>query len=213
MRVALVALLLALAAASPAMARPDTVRATASKKKAPKLTCKRAKQLHVRKLSRQMRKRVLAKRKRCAKAKKKAPAGAPSPPPGTSAPGGAPTPAAAPTPTATPDPGGGDTVPPLPPDNPHALQVISGEYFLNLSKGQVSAGDVRVEFNNAFAEDPHDLHLVSPDGQTDYAFGELQSGEISARTVDLSKGSWSLFCSLPEHAQRGMKATLKVVAG
>jgi plastocyanin len=209
MRIALAACLAVLVAAAPALARPD-VSATVAMKKAPKLTCKRAKHLHVKKLGKRMRKRVLAKRRSCAKAHH-APSGTTAPAPAAPT-GGAPTPAA-PTATATPDPGGGDTVPPLPPDNPHALQVVSGEYFLNLSKGQVSAGDVRVEFNNAFAEDPHDLHLVSPDGQTDYAFGELQSGEISARTVDLSKGSWSLFCSLPEHAQRGMKATLKVVSG
>jgi plastocyanin len=109
---------------------------------------------------------------------------------------------------------GGDPTAPLPPSNPHALQVVSGEYFLQLSKSTVSAGDVRVEFNNAFAEDPHDLHLVREDGTgSSYAFGELQSGEVEAKTLDLDAGRWTLFCALPEHATRGMRATLRVASG
>ena len=40
------------------------------------------------------------------------------------------------------------------------IQVLSGEFFLQLSKPEVHAGNVRVEFNNSSAEDPHDLHLV-----------------------------------------------------
>ena len=73
---------------------------------------------------------------------------------GTTAPG---TTAPAPTPAPTEDPG--PRVPVLPPSNPRALQVISGEFFLTLSKAEVLSGNVRVEFNNAYAEDPHDLHL------------------------------------------------------
>jgi hypothetical protein len=200
-RWALLVLALWLCAVAPAAARPDPVATTSmvAKKKAKPCTRK-----HGHKLTKKQRRRCLKARKKKAAAKTPAAAPVPTAPTGPAAP-------APGTPTPTPDPG--DTVPPLPPSNPHALQVISGEYFLNLSKGQVDAGDVRVEFNNAFAEDPHDLHLVSPDGQTDYAFGELRSGEIEAKTLDLSKGAWQLFCALPEHAKRGMTATLKVVAG
>jgi plastocyanin len=137
---------------------------------------------------------------------------APAPAPGEQrGPGGTTSPPA----PAPPDPApGGDPTAPLPPSNPHALQVVSGEYFLQLSKSTVSAGDVRVEFNNAFAEDPHDLHLVREDGTgSSYAFGELQSGEVEAKTLDLDAGRWTLFCALPEHATRGMRATLRVAGG
>lgn len=170
-----------------------------------KLTCKQAKRTHVRKLSRRERKRVLAVRRRCAKAKRKA---ATAPAPGTtpsSPPAGGPAPG-----TSTPDDPGDYTAPP-PDDNPRALQVVSGEFYLNLSKGTVLSGPVRVEFNNAFAEDPHDLHLVRQDGTgPSYAFGTLKAGGIEARTLDLSSGSWQLFCALPEHASRGMTARLNV---
>jgi hypothetical protein len=206
--VVLVLLTALLLAAPAAEARPDGVATAATAKKRKKLTCARAKRMHVRKLSRRERKRVLAVRRRCAKAKRKV-AAAPAPgstPSSPSSGGGAPAPGATPTPS---DPGG-YTVPP-PDDNPHALQVVSGEFYLNLAKGTVLSGPVRVEFNNAFAEDPHDLHLVREDGTgPSYAFGTLKAGGIEARTLDLSAGSWQLFCALAEHASRGMTARLKV---
>ena len=98
--------------------------------------------------------------------------------------------------------------------NPFAVQVRSGEFFLQLSKPEVHAGNVRVEFNNRTAEDPHDLHLFREDGTgASYAFGELQSGEVEAKTLKLNAGTWRLLCALPEHAERGMSVKLRVVAG
>jgi hypothetical protein len=75
----------------------------------------------------------------------------------------------------------------------------------------VLAGDVRVELNNKFAEDPHDLELAH--GSDVSGFDELPAGQIQAKTFRLDAGSWTLFCALPEHAQRGMKATLTVASG
>ena len=160
-------------------------------------------------------KRAQRKRKRCAKVRRrvvkpKAPAGIPGAPaptqPGAAASPGAPAPSA-------PAPGGGPTTP-LPPSNPFAVQVRSGEFYLQLSKPEVHAGNVRVEFNNSTAEDPHDLHLIRSDGTgASYAFGELQSGEVEAKTVALNAGSWRLFCGLPAHAERGMSANLRVAGG
>jgi hypothetical protein len=201
-RGAVLVLLTALLLAAPAAeARPASV---AMVKK--KLTCKRAKHMHVRKLGRRERKRVLAVRRRCAKAKRKAASAPGTSPSAPSAGGGTNTP-----PPDTPTPDDPDYTAPPPDDNPHALQVVSGEFYLNLSKGSVLSGPVRVEFNNAFAEDPHDLHLVRQDGTgPSYAFGTLKAGGIEARTLDLSAGSWQLFCALPEHASRGMTARLTV---
>jgi hypothetical protein len=197
-RGSLLILLAALLLAAPAV--------DAMPRHAKKLTCARAERLHVRKLSRHERKRVLAVRRQCAKAKRKAataPAGAPGSPSGS---GGT----TAPPPDA-PTPDDPDYTAPPPDDNPRALQVVSGEFYLNLSKGTVLSGPVRVEFNNAFAEDPHDLHLARQDGTgPSYAFGTLTAGAIEARTLDLSAGAWQLFCALPEHASRGMTARLTV---
>ena len=163
--------------------------------------------------------RAKRKAKRCARVRRrvvapKSPGGAPSAPggPGSTQPGA---PASEPAPGSTPPAEApGDTTAPLPPSNPYAVQVLSGEFFLQLSKPEVHAGNVRVEFNNSAAEDPHDLHLVRFDGTgNSYSFGELQSGEVEAKTLKLNTGSWRLFCALPEHAQRGMSAKLRVVTG
>jgi len=174
----------------------------AKPKVAKKHTCKAAKKKH----GKHKRKHKHCKKRRRA-TKPRAP--------GAAAPGGpaptAPAPTAPSTPTPVPTDPGGPTLPDDPADNPRALQVISGEYFLKLSKHRVLAGDVRVEFNNRFAEDPHDLKLSR--GSDLYGFDELPAGQVKAQTFHLSAGSWTLFCALPEHAQRGMKATLTVASG
>jgi plastocyanin len=143
-------------------------------------------------------------RKRCLRAHRKvarpAPA-APSAPSTPTAPG-------TPSPPSVPDDPGGPTLPDDPADNPRAVQVTSGEYFLKLSKHEVLAGDVRVEFNNTLAEDPHDLKLSH--GSDLYGFDELPAGQVEAQRFHLTAGTWQLFCALPEHATRGMTATLTV---
>ena len=69
----------------------------------------------------------------------------------------------------------------LPPiySNPYAVQVQGFEFGLQLSKAAVSAGDVRVEFNLARAEDPHNLWLVREDGTGTAA--QLRRGALGRR--------------------------------
>ncbi len=187
--------------------------ASAATKQAKKKQAKRA--AACRKLKRKARTSKVARRayrRRCVKKRKPA-----AKKPGTQAPAapqgdgpGSPGAPATPTPAPTEDPYG-PTVPDLPPSNPRALQVISGEFFLNLSKPEVLAGDVRVEFNNAYAEDPHDLKLMR--GTEVHGFDELAAGEVEAKTFDLNAGTWRLFCALDGHAERGMSANLRVSAG
>ena len=103
--------------------------------------------------------------------------------------------------------------PVLPPiySNPLAVQVQGFEFGLQLSKANVSAGDVRVEFNLARAEDPHNLWLVREDGAgTAHDFDEEPAGAVVARTLALTRGRWTLFCSLDGHEAAGMRATLTV---
>jgi hypothetical protein len=115
----------------------------------------------------------------------------------------------APTPTPTPTPSG--PVLPTIPTNPWAVQVQAFEFGLQLSKPAVSAGSVRVEFNLARAEDPHNLMLVRADGTGPlYTFDEQPSGAVVAKSFPLTAGRWTLFCSLPEHEASGMRATLTV---
>jgi len=116
-------------------------------------------------------------------------------------------PAPVPTPAPTPD---GPSLPPIY-SNPYAVQVQAFEFGFQLSKANVSAGNVRVEFNLSRAEDPHNLMLVRADGTGPlYDFDEQPSGAVVATTLPLTAGRWTLFCSLPNHQAQGMQATLTV---
>ncbi len=104
---------------------------------------------------------------------------------------------------------------PAPEPTPDRVGVRGSEYDLLLSKGKVKPGRVIVQFVNA-GEDPHDLQLqrLGPGGTQ--VGPQLGAGIVSPGTYEnldlhLKKGSrYVLWCSLPEHRQRGMEATLKV---
>ena len=116
----------------------------------------------------------------------------------------APAPAPA-SPTATPTPTPAPTT--VPGDNPHSVSVRSTEFRLSLSQPSVEAGEVRVQFDNSRAEDPHALAYAGPSSDT---FDPVAAGAVVKYTVTLSAGTYKLFCPLPEHEGLGMKATLTV---
>jgi len=74
----------------------------------------------------------------------------------------------------------------------------------------VSAGEVIVELNNQ-GEDAHNLVLEHEDS-ADPPFKlspALPASQTSAR-LTLAAGSYRLYCSLDDHAAKGMEATLLV---
>ena len=71
-------------------------------------------------------------------------------------------------------------------------------------------GTVKVTFNNAWAQDPHNLVLEGPGEPV--VFDELPKGEVAARSVPLAAGTWTLYCGLDGHRERGMQATLIVAS-
>lgn len=79
-----------------------------------------------------------------------------------------------------------------------------------LSRSTVPAGKVIIEFVN-HGQDEHNLNAVE-EGEGSIA-GSLpntpSNGHLSL-TVDLRPGDYTLFCSLPGHEAKGMKATLVV---
>jgi plastocyanin len=84
------------------------------------------------------------------------------------------------------------------------------EYAYTLSRPSLAAGEAIVELNNQ-GEDPHNLNLQLAGG----AGPLLQTPDTdplqrtSARFT-LPAGVYRLWCSLPEHDERGMNATLVV---
>ncbi|HTC59375.1 MAG TPA: plastocyanin/azurin family copper-binding protein [Solirubrobacteraceae bacterium] len=79
-----------------------------------------------------------------------------------------------------------------------------------LSRSTVPAGKVILEFVN-HGQDEHNLNAVEE--TEDSVAGSLpntpSNGHLSL-TVDLRPGNYTLFCSLPGHEAKGMKATLLV---
>lgn len=108
---------------------------------------------------------------------------------------------------------GGETTTAAPPGEaplaPVRVQVLAKEYSLTLSRAEVPAGRVIVEFVNG-GEDPHNLHLESGAGSEAGAFPTSAPKTHTDMTLELHPGSYTLFCALPEHEAKGMKATLLV---
>jgi plastocyanin len=82
------------------------------------------------------------------------------------------------------------------------------EWQVALGRTKVPAG--RVEFNvTNVGEDGHDF-AVRRDGEVRAQVRELRPGERATKTVRLKRGRYVLFCSLPKHEKRGMRARLRV---
>jgi len=103
-------------------------------------------------------------------------------------------------------------IPPEPEPEPEAnrLSVKTLEFYFVLSRPKVKAGSLPVELNNQGA-DPHNLN-IRRDGEEGepLQIPETGSKERSVATFDLAAGKYRLWCSLPEHEEDGMVATLVV---
>jgi plastocyanin len=90
------------------------------------------------------------------------------------------------------------------------VQVIAKEYSFTLSRPEVPAGEVIVELVNR-GEDAHNLHVAEGTaGAEAGAAPNTEPGAVRDLHVTLRPGSYTLFCSLPEHEAKGMHATLLV---
>jgi plastocyanin len=118
-----------------------------------------------------------------------------------------------PVPSAEPTPESHETAPeeapPEPPSVPH-VQVSAVEYSFSLSRTTVPAGKVDLEFVND-GQDEHNLNLDPPEEASPVeAFANTPSKGIGELQLEMRPGSYTLFCSLPGHEAKGMKATLVV---
>jgi plastocyanin len=126
-------------------------------------------------------------------------------------PGGTPTTPSAGTPISAETP----TTPitPIPPVGPSRVQVTAedteGFHFV-LSRHEVPAGKVIIEFID-HGQDEHNLNSRTGAGSSITPISpDLRSGELKDEEFNFAPGSYTLFCSLPEHEAKGMKATLTV---
>jgi plastocyanin len=102
---------------------------------------------------------------------------------------------------------------PTSPAGPAHVQVTAedtGGFRFILSRSSVPAGPVAIEFVN-HGQDEHNLN-VEPSEES--PVGSLPNTAPDAHkslpAIDLHAGTYTLFCSLPGHEARGMKAELTV---
>lgn len=165
-----------------------------------------------------------AKAKPCKKTTKKPRAGKPGAPaprpdspsaPGGEAPRATPTPAATPRPgaTATPTPTATPVATPTPappgtyPTRTNVDLTDIREWAVRPSYRILAAGSIDFNVNNR-GEDDHNLTVR--DGSRDLAQLDLAPGDTGTLTVELGLGTYTLYCSLPDHEASGMKATISV---
>ncbi len=92
---------------------------------------------------------------------------------------------------------------------PDRVMARGSEFEILLSKQKVKPGRVIVQFVNA-GEDPHDLRLQRVGDTTEFGLGETGPGEVVNLDTRLRKRStYLLWCSLSDHRQLGMEATLR----
>jgi plastocyanin len=89
-----------------------------------------------------------------------------------------------------------------------SLELGPTQLQLQLSRPSVTAGTTIVEQYNS-GSDPHDL-ILERQGVVAFSFPTLDPGGDQRQTVNLTRGKWTLYCSLLDHKALGMQATLTV---
>jgi plastocyanin len=121
-------------------------------------------------------------------------------------------PVAAPPATPVPTPGPTPAPPGEEPGNPHWFGAQAYEYGFEPTGAsfEVAAGLDTIELINR-GEDAHDLHLERVDTHTTVlALGTTASGAHTRGSATLEAGEYRLYCSLDDHAMKGMERTLIV---
>ena len=85
-----------------------------------------------------------------------------------------------------------------------SVSVTGKEYKFTLSKKKVRHGSVTFKFKNA-GKLTHDFKIAGKKTKL-----ILKGKSAAPLTVRLKKGSYKYVCTIPGHADKGMKGTLKV---
>jgi plastocyanin len=105
---------------------------------------------------------------------------------------------------------GGATGPSGPPARLLATEreISPTQLRLQLSRPSLAAGTAIIEQYNA-GSDPHNL-VAERQSAVAFSFGTLDPGGDQRQTLTLSRGTYTLYCSLLDHRSLGMQATLTV---
>ena len=93
---------------------------------------------------------------------------------------------------------------------PSRLLVEATEFRFALSRTTVKAGPAIIQLAIR-GEDPHDLRVVARGkARAAAVVPETPPGAVAEWRGKLTRGKWTLYCSLDGHKAAGMRATLTV---
>src|SRR4051812_20339483 len=93
---------------------------------------------------------------------------------------------------------------------PVNVGVAEREWHVSSYVPSVRRGRIAFNVHN-FGEDPHDLQVRGPHGFHSRPAAPIAPGATAILTVALHRpGTYRLVCTLPGHAARGMRTTLRV---
>jgi len=96
------------------------------------------------------------------------------------------------------------------PSCPTALGVTEDEYHTYLSRSALCPGSLTVQLRNT-GEDPHNLTILNlGTGDTVATWDDAGPGDVVSKHVTLPAGTYRLFCTLPQHDEKGMHAVVTV---
>ena len=96
------------------------------------------------------------------------------------------------------------------PTCPTALGVTEDEYHTYLSRSALCPGSLTVQLRNT-GEDPHNLTILNlGTGDTVATWDDAGPGDVVGKHVTLPAGTYRLFCTLPQHDEKGMHAVATV---
>jgi uncharacterized cupredoxin-like copper-binding protein len=89
------------------------------------------------------------------------------------------------------------------------IRITEREYRISLSTTKGQTGRVRFEVKNA-GKYPHELAISGPGVKAKTKL--IKPGKSDVLLVDLKNGAYAIWCPVPGHAAKGMKAALTVGA-
>lgn len=93
---------------------------------------------------------------------------------------------------------------------PARLLVGAKEFRFTLSRTTIKAGPAIIQLQN-FGEDDHNLRLKRIGGTRTYRIKTVApAADVGELETKLAAGKYKLWCSLADHAARGMRTTLVV---
>lgn len=92
-----------------------------------------------------------------------------------------------------------------------AIGISEREWSIAVFRPTITPGVARFNVTNR-GEDSHNLEIRAPDGAVLATSDELRPGDHVTLPAQLAqRGTYTLLCTIPGHAERGMLAKLRVV--